>query len=124
MVTKKTVKKKTTVKKITSINHPIIKVKGFHNGWTIGIVTYKKLNCEFEMKNFIEPSEFGINKGCISKLHIVLKTTGSTILSYDRGWDVRPKSDFAKAIYKQFLKEFNKGMPEQYIARWNKSWDE
>ncbi len=116
MATKKTVKKKSN-----STDKPVIKVTNISNGWTSGKITYKRMNSYFEMKNFIEKSQFGINKGCISKLHIVFSPTDSEIVHYDRGWDVKPKSDYAKTVYRALLREFNNGMPEIYVNRWLKS---
>ena len=44
---------------------PKIVVKVIEDGWTSGYVHYNGWDYGFAMKNFIEPSEFGINKGCI-----------------------------------------------------------
>ena len=103
---------------------PRIYVEKIKDGWTIGHVHYKGSDYGFGMKNFIEPSEFGIDKGCISKLHIVAgRNRGKTLVNYDRGWDVRPNknnSDLMK-VYKALLTKFNKRMPAEYQERWWKS---
>lgn len=112
---------KKTKKKITSMDKPIIKVNNIRNGWFIGVVTYKKLNSEFVMLAYPEPSKYGINKGCISKLWVKYKSTNTVLMNFDRGWDIRPKTEYAKTVYKAILREFNKNMPEQYVDRWMKS---
>lgn len=112
---------KKTKKKITSMDKPIIKVNNIKNGWFIGVVTYKKLNSEFQMKSFPKPSQFGINNGCISKLWMKYRPTDSVIVNYERGWDIRPKTEYAKTVYRAILREFNKNMPERYVDRWMKS---
>lgn len=107
--------------KANSTDKPIIKVTRIEDGWINGMVTYKKMNSKFYAKTFIEKSHFGINNGCISKLSIVFNPTNSLIVNYDRGWDIKPKSEYAKKVYRAVLREFNNGMPEQYVDRWLKS---
>ena len=36
--------------------------------WTNGVIKIDKTNVTFSVKHFEEPSEFGIDEGCISKL--------------------------------------------------------
>lgn len=68
---------------------------GFDSNWVSGNVG----EYVFEAKLFDYGSEFGINKGRVSKLSIyphgktfkdVLKGTGGDIINYDRGWDIKP----------------------------------
>ena len=100
---------------------PRIYVENIKNGWTEGYVRYKGKDYGYGMKNFIEPSVFGINKGCISKLHIVGgRTKGKTLVNYDRGWDIRPNKNDADLmkVYRALLAKFNRKMPVEYQDRW------
>lgn len=54
---------------------------------------------------FEEPSKYGIDKGRISKLWISID--GKWAANYDRGWDVRPKTELAKSIYDMLISEYN-----------------
>ena len=47
---------------------------------------------EVDGKVFSKPSEFGIDKGQISKLNIT-DTTGAVVCNFDRGWDVHPQNE-------------------------------
>ena len=49
-------------------------------------------------KVFMIGSEFGIDNGPISKLHIRLKDTNKLICNYDRGWDVKPDNKYKDDI--------------------------
>ena len=69
--------------------------------WVTG--TYK--NLDFQAKVYDEPSKYGVKKrgqrvGRVSKL--VAKLIGTNwneeVLSYDRGWCVRPKTEEAKEL--------------------------
>lgn len=98
---------------------PKIVVRVIEDGWTSGYVQYKGLNYDFAIKNFIEPSEFGINKGCISKLMILDGNgDGDLLVNYDRGWDVKPQTESVKAVYRALLSRFNRSMPEEYVQDW------
>ena len=100
---------------------PRIYVEKIIRGWTEGYVHYKGKDYGFSMKNFIDPSEFGIDNGCISKLHIVEgRIRGRSLVDYERGWDKRPdrkNADLMK-VYKALLTKFNKRMPKEYQERW------
>ena len=48
---------------------------------------------DFEVKCFDQPSVFGIDEGCISKLWIGSRVSYRTIAAYDRGWDRLPRFD-------------------------------
>lgn len=114
---------KTKSTKTTKVKEkPQIRVnwKRSGHGWTVGEVTYKGKTYRFEMKNFLEPSTFGIENGCISKLFVTKPgfpgadpnhtVYGSVTMNYDRGWDVKPKTADEKAILKALLDRFNNGM--------------
>ena len=79
--------------------------------WVIGNIIVDGTVYEVRAKVFLENSQFGINKGPISKLYIA--KDGKCIASYDRGWDVRP-SDENKEVYKiitKSVKDFRKNHP-------------
>ena len=61
--------------------------------------------CEYWIKQYVEPSAFGIGKGRISKLTV--KRDGCVIMSYDRDWDLEPKTDEGCEILARILKLFN-----------------
>lgn len=83
------------------------------NGWregTIGIPTGKDLKgkatiCHWWVKDYEEPSEYGINGGKISKLQI--KIDGKTVCNYDRGWDVKPTCKEAEITLSILLNAYN-----------------
>lgn len=55
----------------------------------------------YSMKVFEEPSEYGINKGKISKL--TLKNNNKVIANYDRGWDIMPTGKLANEALEMIL---------------------
>ena len=68
------------------------KIKKAMNTWIIGQTIDGKYDVHLVV--FAEPSEYGIDKGRISKL--VMKPTSekgwaNPIANFDRGWDVKPK---------------------------------
>ncbi len=60
---------------------------------------------EYWVKHYEEGSEFGINGGRICKLQI--NRDGRTVVSYERGWDIEPKSDEDKVFFSKLLATFN-----------------
>ena len=81
--------------------------------WIVGDVEIDGRKYYVNAKTFLEPSNFGIKNGPTSKLCIT-NSDNSTICNYDRGWDVRPKSEEDKEAYKIILKaveEFRKNNP-------------
>jgi hypothetical protein len=54
-------------------------------------------------KVYSEPSQYGIDKGLISKLHIKDKD-GKEVVSYDRGWETKPLHEH-REIYEKVSKE-------------------
>lgn len=65
--------------------------------WETGSMRIKKDIIEYQIKFYDEPSEFGIDGGCISKL--LLTCQGKVVANYDRGWDVRPQGESAKLAF-------------------------
>lgn len=107
----------------SSDEKPKITVTSFEHGWTSGNVTYKRKSYHFNMKNFIEKSKYGINKGCISKLLIIDNANHKLLVNYDRGWDVKPNSENVKKVYRALLRRFNGSMPAEYVSRWMDGWN-
>lgn len=56
--------------------------------WKEGTIKVGSSIFHYWMKVFEEPSQFGIDEGCISKL--MLKRNGEVVCNYDRGWDMEP----------------------------------
>lgn len=69
--------------------------------WTIGIIN----GFEFQVKHYEKGSEFGINGGKISKLHI--SKDGNVYASYERGWSKKPTTRAAKAVFNELINRFN-----------------
>jgi len=65
-----------------------IKAKQARQGWIDGTIN----GHTFQAKVYDEGSEFGINEGRVSKLWVRDEAGRQTIMNYERGWDVRPKT--------------------------------
>ena len=99
-------------------------VKKIRDGWTSGIVRYRGKDFRFQIKNYPEPSMFGINKGCISKLSISkMMPSGEKryVASYDRGWLMKPTAEEDKKVYRAILRRFNRGMSDEIYEMWKRS---
>ena len=65
--------------------------------------------CKFEAKVYDTGSGYGINDGRVSKLSVwyTKKTAGKTvkitIVNYDRGWDIMPKTEDEHRIFSAIL---------------------
>lgn len=73
------------------------------NWWVRGTVNGLK----FLAKVYDEPSGFGIDHGRVSKLEIRDKD-GNIAVTYDRGWDKRPKTAEMKKAYTELVKAMEK----------------
>jgi hypothetical protein len=85
-------------------------VRGHVNDWTQGRAIINKNMYFFEIKHFEEPSEFGIQNGRISKLHITeFRYIKGYEISYDRGWchHWRKAPKEMQAVYRAILKKYN-----------------
>lgn len=96
-----------------------VTVTGFDDGWTLGNVMVNNKRFRYVIKNFPEKSQFGIDKGCISKMGI--DRNGQTLVNYERGWDVKPVETDVKMAYKALLELFNDTMPEDCLPYWKQS---
>lgn len=63
------------------------------------------LGCEYWVKQYGEPSVYGINEGKISKLSV--KRDGREIISYERGWDLEPQTDEDRAVLEVILEMYD-----------------
>ena len=73
--------------------------------WTNGVIKIDKTNVTFSVKHFEEPSEFGIDEGCISKLELRVK--GKIGADYDRGWDIEPSDAAVEKALQYVLATYN-----------------
>lgn len=74
--------------------------------WGNGKIQIWGQNFEWSVKRYEVGSVFGINGGGISKLFIKAEN-GEYFCSYDRGWDVKPKTQAAKLAFEMLLEKFN-----------------
>ncbi|UUV46894.1 hypothetical protein [Bacillus phage vB_BanS-Thrax4] len=76
-----------------------------NDNWVNGLVNDGEFY--FEAKLFEEGSIHGINEGRVSKLSISIgdSWTGfkTCITNYDRGWDIKPQTAIAQAVYNEVL---------------------
>ena len=70
--------------------------------WTRGHIHYHGQILDYIAKVSNQPSEVGIDLGCVFKLEV--DVAEKTIISYDRGWDIYPESDEQEAILEVVLK--------------------
>lgn len=87
--------------------HKMVKIEKHDGAWTIAKALFEKRIYIINVKHFEEPSKYGIQNGRISKLWIREEGEIEPLVNYDRGWDVRPRTKAAKAIYKEIIEMFN-----------------
>ena len=87
--------------------HKMVKITEHDGAWTKAKARAEKRIFYVWAKHFEEPSKFGINNGRISKLWIREEGEIEPCVSFDRGWDVRPKTKAAKAVYNEILAMYN-----------------
>lgn len=73
--------------------------------WKQGSIKVGSSTISYWVKSFEEGSQFGIDKGRISKL--MLKRDGRVIANYDRGWDILPIDSQAEAALAELIKKYN-----------------
>ncbi len=76
------------------------------NLWTLASASVDGKKYGIQLVRFDEPSLYGIRRGRISKLWVVADGK-DPVINYDRGWDIRPKTEVGKAILKAILRKFN-----------------
>ena len=87
--------------------HKMVKIVKHDGAWTIAEALFEKTIYHINVKHFEEPSKYGIQNGRISKLWIREEGEIEPLVNYDRGWDKRPRTKAAKAIYKEIIEMFN-----------------
>lgn len=73
-----------------------IKVTEKSGNWQFGTIDGIKFNA----KVYEEGSEYGINEGNVSKLWV------DGYFNYDRGWDIKPRSKYAKELLARLVEFF------------------
>ena len=73
--------------------------------WSKGKIEIEGTEVQYWAKHFEEGSEWGIDGGRISKLEC--RANGKTLLHYERGWEMKPKTKLGKDAYAVMLKMFN-----------------
>jgi len=73
--------------------------------WREGSIKVRNSIIHYWIKHFEKGSEFGIDKGNISKL--ILKRNGKIIANYDRGWDVKPVDEDTEIALAILMMEHN-----------------
>lgn len=77
--------------------------------WEKGAVVIDGVTFLYEAKVYAVGSPNGINDGRVSKLQVVKDigenswTWNNTIINYDRGWDIRPRTELEKKVLKHIL---------------------
>ncbi|WP_105154072.1 hypothetical protein [Streptococcus suis] len=69
--------------------------------WTDGQIDYQGQKVDYIAKVSPQPSEVGIDLGCVFKLDI--EVAEETIVSYDRGWEIYPETEEREAILEAVL---------------------
>ncbi len=80
------------------------------DGWRDGQIGKYR----FQAKVYDEPSTYGINDGRVSKLMVwddvvryeKMDIFAASIIAYDRGWSIEPKTEEDKYILETILKQF------------------
>jgi len=81
-------------------------VKG--TNWTRGTVRLANgRTFRFDAKHYAEPSEYGIGGGRISKLSVRTAVRLATVVNYDRGWDVEPRTADHRAVLSALVERYN-----------------
>lgn len=76
--------------------------------WETGTVLMNGNAYGYTVKKYEEPSEkYGIEGGRISKLSIRDKSSGRSIVNYDRGWNIEPETEEAQLAYMYLVKKYN-----------------
>jgi len=86
------------------------------SNWVDGVVSTDNQEYKFSAKLFDVGSNYGINDGRVSKLSIRLQDTtwDKSIVNYDRGWDIEPKTDEHKQIFNVIM-ELLENSPKRFL---------
>ena len=79
--------------------------------WSEGMVRAASgMVYEYQVKHYDEGSEFGVDGGRVSKLWIAVrgKVSKEVVVSYERGWDVKPKKGTeAHEVMMDIIRKYN-----------------
>lgn len=78
--------------------------ESMYDNWVSDTITYNGKDYRYEAKVFDECSDYGINKGRISKLHVT--RDGEDVINYDRGWDIKPQDKDTIKVFKMILDKY------------------
>ena len=73
--------------------------------WKEGTLGVKGNIFHYWVKQYEEPSQFGIEGGRVSKL--MLKRKGQIVCNYDRDWDIRPVDENTEIALRILPKDYN-----------------
>ena len=73
--------------------------------WTTGAILIKGKVYKYQVKHYVEGSQFGIENGKISKLFVTRE--GEIVLTYERGWDVKPVDEDSELCLAVLMKKYN-----------------
>ena len=74
--------------------------------WKEGRIEVRGITFHYWVKVYDEGSVYGINGGRISKLSIKNEKTGEYVVNYDRGWDIKAKTQSAQKVVDMLLEEY------------------
>ena len=74
--------------------------------WVSGYIRLGSYAFDFEAKVYEEGSCFGINEGRVSKLFVNERNENVCLISYDRGWDLKPQDGLSEVLLSIILREF------------------
>lgn len=74
--------------------------------WREGSILIKEEVYHYWVKQYAEPSQYGIDGGRISKLEI--RHEGEVMCSYDRGWDIEPEDENTQIALAILMMDYNK----------------
>ena len=83
---------------------------GAWGNWRTGTIMIprkgkEKIVAKYEVKQYDKGSKYGINGGRISKLRVTMED--KTVINYDRGWDIEPKTEEEEICLCILLNDYN-----------------
>ena len=73
--------------------------------WEMGEIEVRGTKVKYWVKHFEDVSMFGIDGGRISKMECRIEN--ERILSYERGWEMKPRTAIAKLAFATLKEKFN-----------------
>jgi len=83
------------------------------DGWKKGTLEHGGKRYSYEAKVYEEGSEYGINGGRVSKLHVKAADGdwSKSVIEYDRGWSIQPSSEH-RPLLDKLLQLYNAADPD------------